>query len=62
MAAPPEIEQLLEQVRNELLRILDTNENGTLTIHCGPSQFLIETNSKKPPIKRIAPRQIPAKS
>lgn len=57
-----EIEQLLEQVRLELLRIGEAGENGTITIHCGPSQYVIETNSKKPPIKRNAPKLIPATS
>lgn len=51
-----EIEELLAEVRLELLRIQESNENGTITIHCGPSQFVIETNSKKPPIKRGAPK------
>lgn len=59
---PLEIDELLAQVRLELLRIGEANENGTITIHCGPSQYVIETNSKKPPIKRNAPKRIPATS
>lgn len=57
-----EIDELLAQVRVELLRIHEASENGTITIHCGPSQFVIETNSKKAPIKRGAPNLITAKS
>lgn len=57
-----EIDELLTQVRLELLRIAEAHENGTITIHCGPSQYVIETNSKKPPIKRAVPGLIPAKS
>lgn len=55
-----EIDVLLAQVRLELLRFVEANENGTITIHCGPSQYVVETNSKKQPIKRQAPKLIAA--
>lgn len=59
MAASPEIEQVLEQVRAELQRMATTNESGTVTIHCGANQFVVEANRKLEPVKRAARPKVP---
>jgi hypothetical protein len=60
-SVPPEIEQVIEQVRVELLRMADTSESGTVTIHCGANQFVVEANRKLEPIRRQARAKTPAR-
>lgn len=52
MASTPEIDSILAQVRAELERMAQTNESGTVTIHCGANQYIVEANRKLEPIKR----------
>lgn len=53
---PLDVDEILQQAREELLRIKEANEVGSITIHVGASQFVIEVNSKKPPVKRTNDR------
>ena len=47
MATPPEVEQILNQVLTELLKMYESGETGTVTVHCAPDQMLVEANPKR---------------
>lgn len=59
---PPEIERVLQQVQAELLRMVDANEIGTLTVHCGANQLVVEVNRKLDPVKRVGKLRTPTPS
>jgi hypothetical protein len=44
-----------------LLRMADTSESGTVTIHCGANQFVVEANRKLEPIRRQARAKTPTR-
>lgn len=56
---PPEVKRVLDQIQLELLRLVDANEIGTVTIHCGANQLVVEVNRKLDPVKREGKPQAP---
>ena len=58
---PPEVQEILQRVGAELTALLTTNEVGTITLHCGASQTVIEVNRKLDPVKRQAKPKTPAR-
>jgi hypothetical protein len=59
---PPEVERILSQVRSELLKMIDANEIGQLTVHCGTSNIVVEVNRKLEPVGRIKKVAEPTRS
>jgi hypothetical protein len=51
-AQPTERAEILSQVDDELAALLAAGEVGTITVHCGVNQLLVEVNRKREPIKR----------
>ena len=46
-ATPPEIRQILAQVEAELSAMLMVGDVGSVTIHCGPGDLLVEVTAKR---------------
>lgn len=62
MAAPPEVQRVLEQLQSELLRMVEANEIGTLTVHCGATNLVVEINRKLDPVQRERKAKVPARA
>lgn len=53
-AYPPEVQDILMRVGDELNAFWQSNQVGTIILHCGASQTVIEVNRKLDPVKREA--------
>lgn len=62
----PEVQEIIKQVQDELTKLLRDHETGTITIHCGRGDLMVEVVIKrkqepvrfrqgKPVIKRVQP-------
>lgn len=60
--APPEVDRILEQVKRELLKMVEANEIGQLTVHCGVSNISVEVNRKLEPVGRQSKLKEPTRS
>ena len=55
-----QVQKVLQQVEVELRAILIANQIGTITVHCGPEQTIVEVSRKFDPLKREAKPKRPA--
>jgi DNA-binding protein YbaB len=59
MAAMPEVQRILKQVERALTDMLTHDQSGTVTVHCGGGEMVVEVAAKhrlKP--VRVEPNQI----